>query len=97
MRAPPTPAIYRGRQEARIVLWRDVFLWREEGKMHAHISTNASRAMLLRRLSELGIGDQLEELTVQEDLLRLGGVDYAIARWSSDVPAALLREKLPDL
>lgn len=79
------------------MLWREVFLWREGGKMHARVGTNAPKAVLLRRLCELGVGEEVEEVTEHEDLLRLNGGNYVIVRWNADVTAALLREKLVDL
>lgn len=89
--------ILYGRQGAEMSLVREVFMWREDGKMHARLGTNAPKSLLLRRLRELGIGDEVEEITVHDDLLRLNGGNYAIVRWSSAVTAALLGEKLVEL
>jgi hypothetical protein len=78
-------------------LARDCFLWREDGRMHSRIGTNAPKHLLLARLRDLGIADLVEEITIHEDLLRLNGGNYAIVRWNSGATAALLREKLAKL
>lgn len=78
-------------------LARDLFFWFEDGKPHCRVRTNASKAMLVKRLRDLGIGEAVEVVEVFEDLLRLNGGNYVIVRWSGDVAAALLREKLIEL
>jgi hypothetical protein len=70
-------------------------VWEEHGRLWSRLGTNATEALLLKRLRVVGLGDAAEHMERHKDLLRLNGGSYVLVRWNPDVTRALLAELLP--
>jgi hypothetical protein len=74
-----------------------VLLWEEAGSLHARVSTNATEALLRRKLRLLNAEQFVEHITRFEDLLRMNGGTYVLIRWREGVDRERVKSVLSRL
>lgn len=72
----------------------EIWIWEQDGRLHARLRTNATERAVRERLVELGLCELLESFERHTDVTHMRGGTHVMLRWREGVTAGDIREQL---